>query len=696
MLKTQTPARLATKAALFSVLAASPLLASPADPEDWLPEETLLHLRVDDPRLFLASIANHPFAALLREPEVAAFVEALAETVPATAKAEATARAFEISTILSVLDGPATASVLGFPSPGSPPDLLVTVGVGEVKAFEAGIALGVEALSSGEDGATAGRVESEGVTIRTLDLSGVHVAYAIVGSTFLVSNRDGVVAAAAAAVRDGASGRPLSGRPGWRVTAEALGAGSGGSKGLSAYVNLAAFLPGLLERAETRDRTLLRCLGLDRAAAIGWRLTVRKSGVVERVAIASPDGFDGFVGSLPLDGGGLESTAAAPAGSLVSAAMRIDPVRAWDATLAALSKGEPLAHEIFMDDVGAFEKGFGQSVRDDLLASLDGEARLTVSLRPESPVSPDMNLCVGVKNASAIRAAAQRFAETLRGFEIRAIEYGGETIFVPGAPEAALAAISPAFCATADALIVSVNPDSLKRALAARESGAPTIADDPLFAAFSREFSSAAGAPFGAQYFDGGQAFSLVYNALVPLLQSFARPLDLPFDAALIPSAESITRHVSASICAVSRRDKALVVSAFGPVPSPVGPLALVASGAALGRAAARGDVAPFQFRAAPAAARPPRAATAPTRAALVTLSRTDVPLGDLLREISEASGIQFAGPEPLLMQMRVSLRLENVPAGDAVRIACEAAGLVASERTLADGRTVVIVVSAR
>lgn len=681
---------------LTALAAAAVALAAPragaAGPEDWLPPGTLVHLRADNPRRLLASLADHPFAALANEPEIVAFAESLAKRIPEANRADAAVRAFEVSTILSVLSGPVTLSVLGFAEAGTTPDVLLTVGVSEPKAFESGISLGVTTLVANTPGARSGSYEHGGATIGTIDHPQWHAAHALVGSTFVLSNRNAAVEAAIAALRGATAGRKsLATSESFRSVFESVGAGEAATPGVFAYVNVGAFLPRMLSRAPSARRAFAKAVGLGGVTAMGWRLTVEKGGMVDRLAFASPGGFGGILGSVPVSGRGLDAAAHAPANSLVSMAWQVDPVAAWDSATSAIREESPVAHEVLTDDLRAFEKGFGQGFRDSILGAMTGEMRLTAALRAESAARPDVDLVIGVRDAEAMRRAARRFSETIEGVDFRAIEFDGETLFVPSGDEAALAALAPSFCATGDALIVSVNPDSLKRALGSRKTRSETLETLPEWKDLAARVSTRVGAPFGAQYFDGRQAFSLAYNALVPVVQTLAGPLELPIDAALIPSVDAITRHISPSICAVSRTDGTVTVTSFGPLPSPAGPIALAGMGVALFDAASRGELAAVDW-VAPAAARAAESRPSAGSAAPVTIVRSDAPLAEVLEAISRDSGLQYVAPEPLLRNRRVSLRIEAVPAREAFEIVCQSAGLTVTERALADGRRVIVI----
>jgi len=121
-----------------------------------------------------------------------------------------------------------------------------------------------------------------------------------------------------------------------------------------------------------------------------------------------------------------------------------------------------------------------------------------------------------------------------RGREIRYLT-GGE--FIPGAFDSPF---SPCWCVTDGWLLISYHPTMIKGAIRRLEGGAESLRDDPAFVAARKGLPERSVA---AAFANTERLFRFLYGIVIPIASMVGARL--PFNAAELPSADAIAKHLS-------------------------------------------------------------------------------------------------------------------------------------------------------
>ncbi len=245
-----------------------------------------------------------------------------------------------------------------------------------------------------------------------------------------------------------------------------------------------------------------------------------------------------------------------PADALAAVVLRADPLAIFDRFMDALTS--------FGGIVGggpedAFD-GFDYDLRDDLLASLAGNAQLVV-LAGSGNSAPDIRLTVGIKDRAKAATVEEAILDQLkdeldndRGAELVTHEFKGSKIHGIAATEES--ADGPPnwrgvyWCLTDSHFILSNSRTPIQSFLD-QPIAATNLATRPELAAVLKK------QPFAVVFADTPQAIELAYAAL-PTLQKMVRELGdgepLDFDWSSLPPATDVLGHIEPTVAAVYRK----------------------------------------------------------------------------------------------------------------------------------------------
>ncbi len=328
----------------------------------------------------------------------------------------------------------------------------------------------------------------------------------------------------------------------------------GDSPRLLVFFNAQAFRDRYLGQLSAEEKSVWAALGLEDVDGVAYSLGFDGPACVERLYVLAPEPRKSWIetydGSSAGDFASLDFVSREAA---YYSAWRSD----WAKEVANLERMarvlEPEASGFIAAAESEFERRAGLRLRDDFLASLGDEISVSALLLPGSFVPYGL--------VSVELEDAETFDRALRGllgsFGVKLVPSG-----TPGAAGSrienltwdessglpsyeAFAAFSgfvmPCVMREKNSILFASHPIVLTSILAGQGKGV----SDPMRShpEIGRALARTGPKPNALEFVDLGKVFTILYNAVTPLLLGVPSK-NLPFDAALLPTAESIVRHL--------------------------------------------------------------------------------------------------------------------------------------------------------
>jgi hypothetical protein len=247
----------------------------------------------------------------------------------------------------------------------------------------------------------------------------------------------------------------------------------------------------------------------------------------------------------------------------------MDLDRIWDEVMRILATVRPDAFAEASSKIAEVEGFMGFKLREELIASLGGELFLYVAAPKGGGLVPEIVVGLSLKNVETFRKcmdSALRLVADHAGqdFELSKMSYKGREIhFVRLGGNAP---VTPSWTIVDGRLLVALMPQTVKsvlRKLDAEEKPA-SILDNEAFAPGLKRMPANACL---VSYTDLPAAFDFVYNLVLPFLPAITSNLeDFPLDISMLPSAESISQHLTPTHAAMWGDDEGITYSAHAPV----------------------------------------------------------------------------------------------------------------------------------
>ncbi|MBI3846393.1 MAG: DUF3352 domain-containing protein [Planctomycetes bacterium] len=555
---------LATLAFAGSALAQAP---ASAPLEKLVPKDTLFFMSFPSPSTARAALEKIPVFAIAKEPEVVQFYKSFqAQTeqffgsiFDAAAgdyyeRLKEIDKLFDRQAALALLEKPNKTEELRFVAlldSSGPPD--------KVRAFAESIEKGILRKIFDRE---PKREDRGGVSIVEVSGSGEDLAYAIRGSTLIVgSDVDAVALAVSPAAAGSLADDAVFAAARARVTAE---------KPIHfGYINLRR----IYEIGAKDDPTawkLNQIAGTGAIAGIAFGLGYDSDVLRDRVFFAMPDGPKGFFKGISVNPVRTEAAKVAPANSMLFASLSLKATEIYR-TISELRREKKwsLASEIG-DPIDRFEKEVGLEVGKDFVDLLGGEVDFFVSLPEGGALFPDLALLADLVDPARFERSVDELTHKYLKMELRTIDF--ESWKIHYGPTSGRMPLSLSYAVAGDHLVVSYTPQGVKAVLARIKKNDAGLSGDADYQAAAKR----AGDSQAIVYVNTARAFAYLHGLIVPLAQIIGGSGNMPFDAATIPTVDSITKHLRFSVSALRVEKTGVFVDS---VSEGVGPAAFAAYG---------------------------------------------------------------------------------------------------------------------
>jgi len=252
----------------------------------------------------------------------------------------------------------------------------------------------------------------------------------------------------------------------------------------------------------------------------------------------------------------------APRDTAYFLSLKIDPV-------GAFREAEKLAGAVEPGAVGEIRQGLaranqelGFDILGDFAASLGGEISLFAWTPAGGAPLPSFALLVGLEDRRKFESCLETIlAKAGSGLEKKSLPFEGTEIRyfqIPGVP------VVPSYMATDDGLLVASAPNIVKELVQRRKRGDETLARNPEFVAARKAMVGGASL---FEYLDVRPFVGMVYGMASMALPGLSQQMQgIPIDFALLPTTDTITRHLSPTLGGYVADKDGLLLESRGPL----------------------------------------------------------------------------------------------------------------------------------
>jgi len=375
---------------------------------------------------------------------------------------------------------------------------------------------------------------------------------------------------------------------------------AGGSDiGIFAYGNVASALEKFGDKMPRDAQRITSALGLDTVQAVAYAMAFKGDGFRDTLMIHAPAADHGLVPMLEMKPLTAPRTLdLAPAGSFYwsEGSLPFDSLVARIRSL--VSSVDPDATEQIDAVLAQGGQVLGVDVEKELLGGLRGSYGAYAAFPATGGLYPEVAVILEVKDPAAYEGTFDRFTQALAGLlneegdvlaSTRAMDYHGVTMHLfemQAARGDDVVPFTPTWALIGDRLVVTLVPYAMKEVILRAQgvTTTPGLASKEDFQALMALKPADAG---GMEYLNLKAGLGLVYDTLVPLIQTVAKPnvlkdLPLPLDWAQLPPASRVSKHFRSMASFVTWNQDGLVISMQGPIPLLPALAAAIGVGAAM------------------------------------------------------------------------------------------------------------------
>ena len=370
----------------------------------------------------------------------------------------------------------------------------------------------------------------------------------------------------------------------------------GGDLGVFVYGNVKAALDAFGGMLPDQGLTIANALGLDTVRAVAYGMAFKGDGFRDTLMVYAPGADHGIVPMLEMKPLTAPRTLdLAPATSFYWSEGSI-PFDTLMARLRALVAGiDPDATSQIDGGLAQAGQFLGVDIEKELLAGMQGGYGAYAALPVGGGLFPEVALVIQVKDPASFEGVFDRLAQGIAGAvneegdvlaSTRTMDYHGIRMHLfelQAARGDDVVPFTPTWALLGDRLVITLVPYSMKEIVLRSQGQAstPGLASKEDFQSLMALRPDDAGY---MEYLNLKAGLGLLYDTLVPLLQTAAKPnvmkdMPLPIDWALLPPASRVTKHFRSLASFVTWNEDGLVISMQSPVP--LLPVVFVAAGAA-------------------------------------------------------------------------------------------------------------------
>ncbi len=331
------------------------------------------------------------------------------------------------------------------------------------------------------------------------------------------------------------------------------------------YVNFRGFTNKLGPWMPPEALEYLEMFGVKNVDAIALAWVPSGTAAREVLYIDAPGEKKGLLKVLSPRPSGMKGLDLAPPETALFASLSLDLPSAYRELTQLFKTLAADEYRQFEMQVDGFEGMVGLSLEKDILAALGSEVTLYASLPAGGGIIPEVVGVLQLRDRAAFDRTLKVMLGMMPGVEFKKLDFEGSEIRYfsapPGGPP-----ITPSYTISGDLLVLGTSPNSLKQVIRARAEKRPSLADSAEFKAIRAKLAPEL---TNLEYLDLKRIVSAVYATATPFLQGFQGQIDsmgIPLNMALLPTVETVSKHLSAAASAWSTDRDGLLLECVSPI----------------------------------------------------------------------------------------------------------------------------------
>lgn len=280
---------------------------------------------------------------------------------------------------------------------------------------------------------------------------------------------------------------------------------------------------------------ILQLSGLGSIEAIGAAFSTRNQAVVETIYVYTPNGRSGVLGGLLLPAQAPEQLLSSiPEKVLGVSHGFIDLAGLYQTVTDLMSKLAPREYQQFVAVKQQMEQKLGVNLEKDVLASLGNEYLFTVSC--SGGLLPDVGFQLALKDCSKFQGLLQRVLAMVPKKYHYQVTWNNHTFtYFNFSTASQPIPVAPTIAIENDRILFSLFPESAKNLLGQTKGQLPA---DLKTCMGERKYTM-------AEHWNIRALAGPVYRTAVPLIQAMVPREKLPFEPALLPSADLLEKNLA-------------------------------------------------------------------------------------------------------------------------------------------------------
>ena len=548
--------------------------------EQAFPETTLLYCQVKDLPSLAEKIKTHSVYDLWNEPGVQKFLEAPLERLR-TEIEEAEGKAeMQFSEIRSLFKGDIALAISG--SPRDPePEVVLVFNVGTEGDRAMGIVGKVLAKLTEEVEEDLNTVEEsyEGATLMQVKGPDGEAAftYGVADDVFVLGRPHEVIKRTVSFLKNPPN-RSLGNSSLYKAALNKVSPKSD----ISFFFNLAHLFSLLKQESPEEAGRVLEALGVSGVSAAAMGVEVGSDYDTTRMFVKSAPPPKGIMKMVQPAPGPLHTGAEATPDAEAFGSIRLDMLSVWDEFERLLATLSPQTLAAMNQQIALISAQIGQpfNIRNDIMSAFG--QRMAYYTRYEKPYSLHTSqqtvILVDINSKAAFDQAMAKLRQAVPMIfaMFQQENYMGYELYVfgmpmqPGAPPGMAAVPKPAYVATENQLLFSMQAEALKAHLRRMGKGGPSLKDTPDFQEALKMLPTEGRIMFA--YSNPVAQIEMLLEALrsgqfLGILAFMERDPDVAefldlFDMSLLPESKEVTKHLVPSAgCVVVQPDGLLIIS---------------------------------------------------------------------------------------------------------------------------------------
>jgi hypothetical protein len=542
-------------------VAADDAPAKPRAFETLVPPDTFAFASWPDVEHANAMFEHTALMELWREPEMQAFCKSIVELV--TQKQHETLDSLQLKVpddldsrlkVGQIAFSVGTAVVDGAEAPGVAVGVQIRGDVGAARDFVAPLMDKVAQLVAGVAGMGAPHVverQYQGVTIRSATIPSVNgkdldLCYTFVDSLFVGALNRGYLEHIVDAAKNSKS-PSLADDP---LFKSATGKVRSPASSFVGFVNVEALMKRFATVLPPDLLKMLQALGLDLIKAVAVSETIEGKSIRDSFYLHAPGERHGLLSVCSAKRCALSTAKIAPRETVFFDSSAIDLASVYDGVLDTIKKLDTGTHGQIVGHIQSLERALGVRLREDLIASLGDEMGTFVTLPTGASPLPEIGISLTLSDPAKCAATLGAVQWEKLGVRAKDVDFNGTAIRYFELP--APVPLSPAYGISGKFLFVAGSVQTLKQMITRSQGNDEGLLGNAAFRSVKDKIPADAS---WIEFIDLPRIGSFLINSVGPLLGPLAKEYHLPLDPALLPTSETVAKHLDGYI-AYYRNDR--------------------------------------------------------------------------------------------------------------------------------------------